>query len=105
GLHEEVVDDAGRVRHEIDHQLDRLPEELLEVQIVEVGGSELAEIFGRAVERLEHLDRRHAAGERGGEERSGGQADVDVEVRRLPIHHEVVERLQASQLVGATRDG
>src|SRR5262249_3931559 len=41
---------------------------------------------------------------RRGEEGAGGQADVDVEVGRLAIDEEVVEGLQAAELVGAARD-
>src|SRR5205823_1852599 len=90
---------------EVHQELDRLPEELFEVERVEVRGTKLAEVLRRSVERLEHLDWSHAAGERRRQERARRQSDVDVEVGRLPVHQEVVEGLQTAELVRAAGDG
>src|SRR5207244_750609 len=48
--------------------------------------------------------RRDTAGERCGQEGPRRQPDVDVEVSRLAVDEEVVERLQAAALVGPARD-
>src|SRR5207253_3509253 len=44
------------------------------------------------------------AGQRGRQERAGREADVDVAVVGLAVAEEVVERLQATELVGAAGD-
>src|SRR5205814_10502612 len=71
---------------------------------VEVERREVGEVLGGAVERAQHLGRGHAAGEGGRQEGAGREADVDVEVGGLAVDEEVVERLQAAELVGAAGD-
>src|SRR5579885_2761067 len=57
-----------------------------------------------SLERPQHLRRGDAARQRRGEEGPGGKADVDVEVGGLAVDEEIVERLEAPELVGAPRD-
>src|SRR5207302_7698103 len=104
-LHQKVIDGVRKVRDKVDEELDRLLGELPEVQRIEVERREVREVLGRALERAQHLRRGDAAGERGREECASRQADVDVEVGRLPVDEEVVERLEAAELVRAARDG
>src|SRR5207253_3896979 len=104
GLRQEVVERTGDVGEEIDQELEWLVRELGEVRTVEVERREVGEVLGGAVERAQHLGRGHAAGEGGRQEGAGREADVDVEVGGLAVDEEVVERLQATELVGAAGD-
>src|SRR5439155_9075630 len=52
----------------------------------------------------QHLGGRRGGGERGRQESAGREAHVDVEVGGLAVDEEVVERLQAAELVSAAGD-
>src|SRR5207244_7025714 len=104
GLRQEVVERAGEVGEEIDQELERLLREFGEVRIVEVERRKVGEVLRGAVERAQHLGGRHAAGQGGRQEGAGRESDVDVEVGGLAVDEEVVERLQAAELVGAAAD-
>src|SRR5439155_6701984 len=103
-LYQELVDQIREVGEEIDQELEWLGDELSQVEAVEFERREIGEVFGRCLERAEHLRRRHAPGERRSQERPSGEADVGVEVRGLPVDEEVVEGLQPSELVGTAGD-
>src|SRR5262249_12247738 len=71
---------------------------------VEVERGQLGEVLRHPLQRAQHLGRRDAPGERRSQEGAGGEADIDVEVGRLAIDQEVVEGLEAAQLLGSARD-
>src|SRR5262249_10909908 len=103
-LDQELVNQVREVGEEVDQELERLGDELPQVEAVELERREVGEVLRGRLQGAEHLGRRDAAGEGRGQERAGGETDVDVEVGGLAVDEEVVERLQTAELVGAAGD-
>src|SRR5204862_1685946 len=103
-LNNEVVDGVRDVGDQVDYELERLAGKLAQVRVVKRERREVGEVLRAAVERAQHLGRGNAPGERCREEGAGRKPDVDIEVGRLAVDEDIIERLQAAQLVGAAGD-
>ena len=73
------------------------PQDLVEVEVLELGGDTL-------VEDLHHFVGGDAVGEHGGDEGAGARAHVDVEVVDGAVGGEQVERPQGADLIDAARE-